>query len=40
MLTSAGQYTLEASIAGLPPQTADVSVLSGDVRKDFYFTAP
>lgn len=39
-LTSAGQYTLEASIAGLPPQTADISVLSGDVRRDFYFTAP
>lgn len=37
LLTSAGRYTLEALILGLPTQTSDVTVLDGAAVRDFYF---
>lgn len=39
-LTAAGEYTLEASIEGLAPQTAAIDLTGGDVVTDFSFTAP
>jgi hypothetical protein len=40
-LTAAGKYTLEASIAGLATQTADINLLlNGDTVQDFSFTLP
>lgn len=36
-LTSAGRYSLEARILGLPAQTADIAVLSGPAVRDFHF---
>jgi hypothetical protein len=38
--TAAGKYTLEASITGLPLQTAEINLLGGDVVTNFGFTAP
>ena len=38
--TAAGKYTLDASIAGLTPQTAVIDLLSGPVATNFSFTTP
>jgi len=37
LLTSAGRYTLDVRILGLPTQTADISLLSGSAVRDFFF---
>lgn len=39
-LTAAGEYTVEASIEGLAPQTAAIDLSGGGVVTDFSFTAP
>ena len=39
-LTAAGKYTLEASIAGLAPQTAAIDLAGGSVATDFSFVSP
>lgn len=39
-LTAAGNYTLEASIDGLPTQAAAIDLAGGSVVTDFSFTAP
>lgn len=39
-LTAAGEYTLEASIEGLAPQTTAIDLAGGNVVTDFSFTTP
>jgi len=39
-LTAAGKYTLEASIEGLVPKTADIKLLDGDIATNFGFVTP
>lgn len=39
-LTAAGEYTLEASIQGLAPQTAAIDLSGGSVVTDFSFISP
>lgn len=40
LLTAAGKYTLQASIAGITPATAGITLLGGDVVQNFSFAAP
>jgi hypothetical protein len=40
LLTAAGKYTLEASIEGLPSQTAAINLLGGNVVTNFSFSKP
>jgi hypothetical protein len=39
-LTAAGEYTLEASVAGLTTQTAEINLLGGPAETDFSFDLP